>query len=193
MKPLLLTLSLALSPSLAFAECPALPDRSDRHTELLALVAQAQNEMKAQDLNNQLWEIWTTAPDDIAQEMLERGMGKRRAYDFLGAISDFDALIAYCPHYAEGYNQRAFIHFLREDYESALTDLRRTLEITPDHIGALSGVALSLLNMGLEREGQLALRHALTLNPWLPERFQLRELPPAEGNATEESPIEREL
>ena len=155
-------------------------------------VARAPNEGQAQELNNKLWAIWTTAPDKIAQEMLDRGMQKRRVFDFLGATKDFDALIAYCPHYAEGYNQRAFIHFLREDYGDALADLRRALEITPDHIGAASGVALSLLNMGREREGQLALRHALTLNPWLPERFQLRELPPQDGPG-EESAGEREL
>ena len=30
--------------------------------------------------------------------------------------------------------------------------------------------------MGREVEGQLALRHALTLNPWLPERFRLKPM-----------------
>ena len=172
-----LLLAFAALPSLALADCPPVPERSARHTELMDLVANAPNELQAQDHNNALWAIWTTAPDDVAQQILLRGMERRRVFDFLGAIKDFDALVDYCPHYAEGYNQRAFIHFLREDYEAALVDLRKTLEITPDHIGAASGVALSLLEMGREAEGQLALRHALTLNPWLPERNQLREMP----------------
>ncbi|MFY0690726.1 MAG: hypothetical protein JXR14_02250 [Paracoccaceae bacterium] len=167
-------------PTAALAACPALPDRSARHIELMGLVAEASDEQTARGLNNELWEIWTTAPDEIAQELLKRGMGRRASYDFLGALQDFDKLVEYCPDYAEGYNQRAFVNFIRGDYPAALTDLDRALDRTPDHIGALSGKALTLLQMGKTREGQLVLRDALKLNPWLPERFQLAPLPDAE-------------
>lgn len=169
----LILTALFLAPTIAHAECPPLPERSERHTELMDLVAQAPDEMTAQVLNNELWGIWTTAPDDAAQEILLSGMERRGVYDFSGALSDFDALIEYCPDYAEGYNQRAFVNFLRGDFKTSLTDLDRTLEITPDHIGALSGRALVLLALGRQREGQLVLRDALKLNPWLPERHQL--------------------
>lgn len=172
--------ALLMVPNLALATCPPLPERSARYDALLGLVARAETEAQAAEHNNALWAIWTTAPDEVAQQILDRGMARRNSYNFLGAIEDFDALIAYCPHYAEGYNQRAFVHFLREDFDAALVDLNRALAITPDHIGAASGVALSLLQMGRETEGQLALRHALTLNPWLPERHQLREMPEIE-------------
>ncbi|MCY4180919.1 MAG: tetratricopeptide repeat protein, partial [Litoreibacter sp.] len=101
---------------------------------------------------------------------------RRGSYDYLGALTQFDALVAYCPDYAEGYNQRAFVHFLSGSYDKALQDLDRTLEITPDHIGALSGRALTLFELGREEQGQLALRAALAFNPWLPERFRLRPL-----------------
>lgn len=139
-------------------------------------VRTAETEAEAQELNNALWRIWTTAPDTIAQEMLDSGMSRRSSYDFLGALDDLGRLVDYCPDYAEGYNQRAFVHFLRQDFEAALTDLSRALEITPDHIGAASGLALTLLDIGREAEGQAALRYALSLNPWLPERFRLAPL-----------------
>lgn len=79
-------------------------------------------------------------------------------------------LIAYCPAYAEGYNQRAFVNFLRQDYQSALTDLDRALALSPNHIAALSGRALSLLGLQRVEEARVALKRALDLNPWLPER-----------------------
>ncbi|MEM9550428.1 MAG: tetratricopeptide repeat protein, partial [Pseudomonadota bacterium] len=84
--------------------------------------------------------------------------------------SDFDTLIAYCPNYAEGYNQRAFVQFLRGDFRSAVEDLDRALALSPRHIAAMSGKALSL--MGLDRldEARLTMSDALALNPWLPER-----------------------
>ena len=97
-------------------------------------------------------------------------MAKRESFDFLGARDALDALVEYCPQYAEGYNQRAFASFLRRDYAAALVDLDKTLEIMPNHIAAMSGRGLTLLGMGRTEEGQEALRNALRLNPWLAER-----------------------
>lgn len=167
------------------AECPAPSERSERQNMLMSEIAKAETEAEAQELSNALWEIWTTAPDDAAQDMLTNGMARRGSYDYLGALTQFDALVAYCPDYAEGYNQRAFVHFLSGSYDKALQDLDRTLEITPDHIGALSGRALTLFELGREEQGQLALRAALAFNPWLPERFRLRPLEPKDPDDTE--------
>jgi tetratricopeptide (TPR) repeat protein len=123
-----------------------------------------------------MWELWAEAPDQAAQAVLDRGMGKRRSYNFQGALEEFDRLIEYCPNYAEGYNQRAFVNFLREEYELALVDLDRALDLSPTHVAALAGKALTLMGLGRIDEGQAALKQALKLNPWLPERRML--LPP---------------
>ena len=168
--------ALICAPTFAAATCPALPERSAEHTQLMQDLSEASNETLAREISNQLWEIWATAPDETAQEILQRGMERRAGYDFAGAVEDFDTLIEYCPHYAEGYNQRAFVNFIRGDYVLALADLDRSLEITPDHVGSASGKALALLQLGRETEGQIALRHALSLNPWLPERGRLKPI-----------------
>lgn len=151
----------------------------------MALIADAPNEPQARNFSNELWGIWGTAPDEAAQEILKRGMDRRAAYDFVGAVQDFDTLIDYCPDYAEGYNQRAFVNFIGQDYDAALDDLDRAIELTPDHIGAISGRALTLLQLGRKREGQIALRAALALNPWLPERNRIAPLEPVEENRTQ--------
>ncbi|KKL65864.1 hypothetical protein LCGC14_2150700, partial [marine sediment metagenome] len=119
--------------------------------------------------------IWADAPDARAQELLDEGLARRGAFDLDGARVAFDALIAYCPSYAEGYNQRAFIAFMREDYAAALVDLDRALARLPLHVAALSGKALTLMGLGRDGEAQEVLRAALTLNPWLPERGLLRD------------------
>ena len=88
-----------------------------------------------------------------------------------------DDLVAYCPDYAEGFNQRAFAAFLAEDYAAALTDLDMALAIMPDHVAALSGKALTLMGLGRHDEAQVVLREALKLNPWLGERALLVDPP----------------
>ena len=113
-----------------------------------------------------------------AQEILDRGMRRRSAYDFLGAMQDFDRLIAYCPDYAEGYNQRGFVSFIRQDYPAALIDLDRVIALSPRHTGALTGRALTLMALGRTAEARADLLVALALNPWLPERRFLDQLTP---------------
>lgn len=153
--------------------CPAPPDHSVRFAELVEAARAAPSEAAARPLNNQMWELWADAPDEAAQELLDRGMKRRSSYDFVGAIEDFDRLIAYCPDYAEGYNQRAFVNFIRQDYAAALTDLNRAIELSPAHIAALSGRALTYFGLGQVEAAQADLKVAVGLNPWIPERGML--------------------
>lgn len=159
------------APSVARAEtCPPPPDHGARLAELIGAVQAARSEAEARRISNQMWELWADAPNEQAQAILDRGMRRRAGHDFLGALDAFDRLVAYCPDYAEGYNQRAFVQFLRGDYASALVDLDRALALSPDHLGALSGKALSLLALDRIAEARAVLLRALALNPWLPER-----------------------
>ena len=126
-------------------------------------------------MSQELWELWLDAPVSTAQAIFDEGMTQRESFDFLGARTTLDGLVAYCPNYAEGYNQRAFASFLQRDYDAALLDLNKALEIMPNHIAALSGKGLTLMGMGRNDEGQEALRRALSLNPWLSEHALIRE------------------
>ena len=178
MKHLLLVLT-AAGP--AFAQtCPDAPDHSDALSGLIDAVQEAPNEMSARQIANDMWQYWADAPDDYAQELLDEGMSRRSAYDFNGAIKALDALVEYCPDYAEGYNQRAFVNFLRQDYTAALPDLDRAIELSPRHVAALAGRALTLVGMDRKAEAALSLRAALALNPWLSERALLPSLEAAE-------------
>ncbi len=175
MRHLVLTLALLAGPTLA--DCPPAPDRSAELAALFDATRAAPSETAARPHANAMWEIWTDAPDEPAQALLDRGMSAIRVADYLGALDALDRLVAYCPDYAEGWNQRAFVHFLTGDYDAALPDLRRTVEIEPNHVGALSGIALTLTALGREDEAQARLREALALNPWIAERHLLK--PPA--------------
>jgi tetratricopeptide (TPR) repeat protein len=159
-----------------FAEtCPAAADHSARLSEIILDIGKATNDAEARIISQELWQLWLDAPDAIAQEMLDEGMSRRSSYDFLGARNILSRLVEYCPDYAEGYNQRAFASYLARDFDAALSDLDRALEIIPNHVAALSGKALTLIGLGRNDEAQDVLRAALALNPWLQERALLVE------------------
>lgn len=153
-----------------------MPDHSNDMTALIAAAQNAPDAGAARLIAPEFWAIWTDAPDDHAQELLDTGMERRRAFDFGSALAALDALIEYCPDYAEGYNQRAFVNFLQQDFSAALPDLDQAIALSPRHIAALSGRALTLTGLGRKAEAALSLRAALALNPWLSERSLLPAL-----------------
>lgn len=166
-----------LTANLASAQaCPAPPDIEAPLSALIADARAATSEMEARPISNRMWALWADAPDDAAQEILDRGIRRREAQDFLGALNDFERLVEYCPDYAEGYNQRAFINFILGNYDAALVDLDKAIARSPRHVAAIAGKALTL--MGLNRNGEAAvvLRKALALNPWLSERHFLDQM-----------------
>ncbi len=142
--------------------------------ELYARAQAAGSEAEGRAVTGQMWALWTDAPDEPAQELLDRGMAAIRQSDLLDATDALDRLVDYCPDYAEGWNQRAFALFLAGRMEAARDDLERALAVDPQHVAALTGLALVLTALGDEAGAQARLRQALKLNPWLPERALLK-------------------
>ena len=166
----------AWSPAWAEA-CPPNKDIQAVESDLYARIQSLPTAMGVRPLNQELWALWTAAPDAEAQALLDEGLTAIRLGDFGYAAQQLDALISYCPDYAEGYNQRAFVHYLQFEFDPALELLNSAEARSPRHTGVLTGKALTLIGMGREDEAQEPLRKAVALNPWLSERALLVEPP----------------
>jgi len=166
LRPVLAALILGLA-------SPALADpkgTSPDYETLLGALKQASSQAEADALSNQIWQVWLTAPDAAAQEVLDAAMARRVAYDFAGAIAQIDRLIEGWPDYAEGWNQRATLHFLTGNLDASLADVAEVLAREPRHFGALSGKALILMQQGKTGLAKIAVREALKHHPFLHER-----------------------
>ncbi len=162
---------------LAAQECPAAPDHTTQLAEIVTALQASRGAGEARMLSDQLWALWTDAPDARAQRLLDSGMALLAGGQLARSYETLDELVAYCPDYAEGYNQRAFASYLQQDFAAALIDLDRTLEISPNHIAAMAGRGLTLLGLGRADEAQAQLKAAVALNPWLNERALITEDP----------------
>lgn len=160
----------ALAAPVSALSCPAEVIDEEARAAAYAALREAPDASTARQFSDRLWAEWTRAPDARAQELLDFGMLRLRVSDYQAAETAFDELVDYCPDYAEGYNQRAFAHYLREDFEPALADLDLALERNPRHVGALSGRALTLMGLGRDAEALRQLEAALEVHPWLNER-----------------------
>ena len=165
--------------SAAVADCPAQVDRSAYLEGIVENLRAAPSELSARQYAAAMWEVWLTAPDGLAQSLLDEGMRLMQVGAHEPARQVLTRLIDYCPEYPEGYNQRAFNAFLDGDLEAALIDLDVAIELQPVHLGALTGKVLTLIRLGRDEEARRVLRGALAINPWLAERALLDE-PPGE-------------
>jgi tetratricopeptide (TPR) repeat protein len=170
---MVLVLMCVAMPALAQDVCPPVPDHAMAKADLLRDLRIARDQTDAQMITGDLWRLWSDAPDARAQAMLDEGMRLIRAFDYTGAEAVLEGLTVYCPDYAEGWNQRAFAPYLAGSHAAALEDLDRALALDPRHVPALAGKALTLLQLGRDAEGQLVLREAVRMNPWLAERTLL--------------------
>src|SRR2546428_13132877 len=59
--------------------------------------------------------------------------------DLAGAEAIFARVIARAPEFAEGWNKRATVRYVAENYEGSIDDCEETLKRKPHHFGALAG------------------------------------------------------
>ena len=158
--------SLALAGPVLSAE----PDRA----ALFRRLRNAQTEREGRMAEDAIWRMWMAqAPTAAMGESIAEAMRARASYDFARAQAILDRVVTEAPAYAEGWNQRAFIRFLRNDPDGSLEDIERALALEPLHFAALAGKAMILMGQGRVEPGQAALRQALAIHPWLKERSML--------------------
>lgn len=119
--------------------------------ELFVRLREATTPAEIETLQNGIWQIWLTTGEHLLDKHLEAGMRALSAGDYTQAISEFTALIALEPTYAEGWNKRATAYYMRGEYRASLDDVRETLRREPRHFGALSGWATMLRTLADDR------------------------------------------
>lgn len=144
----------------------ALADQDDpRLPNLFDALQTASDPIEAALLEQQIWQIWHTAPNKDLQTMLERGMRAMNEADFGYALDIFDQMIEKAPNYAEGWNKRATVNYILNEFEASLADIAETLKREPRHFGALSGRGLVHTRGEMLDDAIIAFEEALQVSP----------------------------
>jgi tetratricopeptide (TPR) repeat protein len=136
-----------------------------------------------------LWAMWCRAPIPEVDPLFGEGVVAMERREFPVAETLFDRVIARAPDFAEGWNKRATVRYLRGDYAGAIADCEETLARKPHHFGALSGQGLCHVALGQFREAARLFRRALAIHPHLGAARQnlaavLGEVVKGNGHAT---------
>ncbi len=121
--------------------------------------------------------LWLRSGSDTVDLLMGRALQLVQEERYDVALKLLDAVVVIDPNYSEGWNQRATVNFLKQDYRSSLDDLRHVLSLDPRHFKAISGLALILQELGDKPAALKAFRKALAVHPYLDGAKQaVREL-----------------
>lgn len=163
-----LALILLLGASMSCSTDPA--PRGDRSASLDALfhrLQTTQSDEEAQMIEVTIRHVWAQSGRHGVDSLMMRSVEDIHAGKLDEALQSLDQVVATAPDFVEGWNLRATVHYLREEYGEAVGDIERVLALEPRHFGALAGLGRIFLELEDKKAALTAFEAALTLNPHL--------------------------
>lgn len=110
-------------------------------------------------------QIWSRSGDAAIDKLYARGVAQMQASDLDAALATFSDIVKRRPAFAEGWNKRATVYFLRGQYELSLADCEQVFKRNPRHFGALSGAGQIHLKQGQLKLALKYFRLVAAINP----------------------------
>lgn len=156
----LLIVMVGLNPSGAIA------DQNDPQLEsLFESLQQAQSNAETVSVQNQIWQIWLTAPDQTSADLLHQITYAMSTGQHQLALRLSNQLVDSTPDFAEAWNKRATIQYLLGNHSLSVSDIKETLLLEPRHFGALSGLGLIFMSSGHYEAALDAFDRVLEISP----------------------------
>lgn len=147
-------------------------DRERLLVELYQELKSSDSAETAEMVAEAIEKLWLQSGSDTVDLLMSRSIDLVNAEDYDTALKILDSVVSIAPNYAEGWSQRATVHFLQRDYGNSLQDLRHVLALEPRHFKAINGLGLIMQEIGEKERALKAFRKALEVNPWLEDAKQ---------------------
>lgn len=147
----------------------------ERLDRLFERLAEAESKERAERIAGNIREIMLRSGSptiDLLMLQANAAMREKRLGDALDVL---DAVTRLAPTYPEGWNMRATVHFMREDFGRSIADIEQVLKLEPRHWGALTGLSMILVALDENDAALEAMNRALAVNPHLEELAERRE------------------
>jgi len=131
-----------------------------------------------------LWRSWCRSGDSETDGVFRVGVDAMQKGKLEDAEQRFSRVIELMSGFAEGWNKRATVRFMRRNFAGSIADCQETLARNPNHFGAASGQGLCHLSRGEFREAAVCFRRALEIHPHLNAVRHNLALAEAEGGGS---------
>jgi tetratricopeptide (TPR) repeat protein len=131
------------------------------------------DEDRRSQATEELWQIWFEQKGEAGLQSLQRAQILLQAGEPNQAEALLSQLILDLPDFAEAWNRRAVLYFVRGQYRKAIADCQETIRRNPIHFGAFHGLGLSYASLGEYSNAIHAFRQALEIQPYAIENQRL--------------------
>lgn len=125
------------------------------------------NERAAERISRKIWAEWFKSGSASIDLMMDWSQEAVKAKKYHVALDFLDQIVTLQPEFAEGWNRRATLHFMMNNYSKSIVDIKRTLALEPRHFGALSGWGMILKNTGRKEQALKVFTQALEIYPMM--------------------------
>ena len=149
-------------------EKPASPAEAALPTDLDGMFAALRRERdagRAARISRSIWREWGRYEDETVNLFTNWAASAMSRKKYGVALDLLDRVTVMAPDYAEGWNKRATLHFMRRDFTKSLADIERTLALEPRHFGALAGMGTILVQLDRKPEALKVWYRALAVYP----------------------------
>ena len=115
--------------------------KDERLIELFDKLFLSTNNMEASKLLFNIWDIWSIADNQETQIIFDEANQFMDIGELDNAIELLTKVVKQSPEFAEGWNKRATVYFLKGELNKSISDIEKTLNLEPRHFGALDGLA----------------------------------------------------
>jgi tetratricopeptide (TPR) repeat protein len=142
-------------------------DRTRGLDFLFGALKAAPDQASAKHVEGRIWALWTQTNSDTTMLLMTRAKTAIEKKQLDVAVKLLDKVIRLKPDYVEGWNRRATIYYLQNEYAKSMADIREVLRREPRHFGALAGLGMIMQELGDDKRALDAFRKALEINPYL--------------------------
>ena len=134
---------------------------------LFTRLAKSQDAAESKGIGDQIIRLWSRSGSDTADLLMARVNISIKAENYELALDLLDSVVTLEPQWAEAYNRRATVLYLKEDLDGAMRDIRQTLYLEPRHFGAIAGMSLIFQATDDKKRALKAARAALAIYPFM--------------------------
>lgn len=139
----------------------------NRLDALFGQLKRERNEKAAERIASRISEEWNHSGSASIDLMMTWSQTAMEGKKFDVALDFLDQVVTMEPTYAEGWNRRATVHFMMQNYAKSMADISHTLQLEPRHFGALSGMGQIMKNTGRDELALQAWQRVLDIYPMM--------------------------
>ncbi|RUV62193.1 MAG: hypothetical protein EOR30_02640 [Mesorhizobium sp.] len=146
---------------------PIATTREARLDQLFVDLKRERNEKAAERIAARISHEWSQSGSASIDLMMQWSQKAAEEKKFDVALDFLDQVVTLQPAYAEGWNRRATVHFMMNNFGKSMADIDRTLQLEPRHFGALSGLAQIMAVTGHKQSALEAWQRVLSIYPMM--------------------------